>query len=137
MIAVLMMRPIVHPWSGSIRSGLIVLTALVAVFCGPPAAIAQARLEKDVVPDAETAVAVAAPLLSAYLGRKQFLSVTKDAPLVAKLDGNVWTVENRPKAPPPTKTTPAQGAVYVTAGGGVAIQIDKRSAEVKAIFLSR
>jgi hypothetical protein len=80
--------------------------------------IAQSSEATDAVPDAEAAIRRAKAVLALRLGRA---AVERQEPYSARLEGDVWIVVGDPHLPPNTS------------GGGLRVDISKRTGEILRI----
>lgn len=86
-----------------------------------------------IIPDAATAIKVATALLETYMGAARFKEVQEEMPLLAKLDGDVWSVFSFPPA-----IEGKDGILHVTrGGGGPCIKLSRHDARVLELYFQR
>lgn len=90
-------------------------------------------LDKPMIPDEATAMKVASILLESYLGSERFEHFQRTQPLVAQLDGDVWSVFSHH----PPQVGPDGHPRYIMGGGGPCIRLDRNDARVVQLYFQR
>ncbi len=100
---------------------------------------AASPLDRDVVPDAATAIKVGGAILETWMGEKKFTAMIRNAPLRADLDGDTWSVyADRKDAVHIGPESNGEEKVSVVAGGGrPVIELSRHDARVQNIYYSR
>jgi len=113
------------------------LVALLSVAAFDQAAAAP--IDRDLVPDSATAIKLAGAILETWMGKKQFVTMIRKAPLRAELEGDVWSVYAYPNVAGREEHQPGgKTAVSVTTGGGEpVIEISRHDAQVRNIYFAR
>lgn len=92
---------------------------------------ALARVDRDLVPDAETAMLVARLAMDTYYKGDPSMDYMRNRRMVAALRGKVWVVEFLPQS----ELRPGESCITVTIDGGYmqGVEIAKNDARIRAI----
>jgi len=95
-----------------------------------------APLPNGVVPDENTAIAIADAVLKPVYGEEQ---VSKERPFTAKLEGDIWTVSGTlpTRQAPSTSATPGVKALDRVIGGVAIVEISKSKGCIGRVSHSR
>lgn len=102
--------------------------------------VASARpVDRDMVPDEETAKRVGGAILQTYIGKQAFEEALKKADITVLDDGKAWVIFLYPK-PPPAPKTPAGRVQEIVIPHGIGLpelHLSKHDATVTEISFSR
>jgi len=96
-----------------------------------------AGVDRDMVPDAATAIKVGSAIIEGYMGKERFEAMVQRTPIRADLKGDYWVVYSFPRdedlyAPAP------EGTVRVVAGGGgPVVELSRHDAQVRDFYFQK
>jgi len=99
--------------------------------------VSSARIDRDLVPDAETAIKIASAVLETYLGKEKFQALVAREPLRAIDEGDHWGVTPYPRDEEINRPPPEGTVTIVTGGGDPAVEISKRDGRILDLYFQR